>query len=92
MFPRIVSVRAVRDYILDITFSDGAQGELDFRDRIVGRGGVFTPLQDVNYFQRVRVNPETGTIEWPNQVDLDPDLLYSQITHTPIVIPEMMGN
>lgn len=84
MIPRITSVTPVRDYVLEITFSDGVCGEVDFRDRIVGRGGVFAPLQDVQYFQRVKVNLMTGTLEWPNAVDLDPDVLYSRITHTPI--------
>lgn len=92
MFPRIVSVRTIRDYVLELEFSDGVRGEIDFRKRIVGRGGVFTPLQDVNYFQRVQVNRVTGTIEWPNDVDLDPDVLYSEITNTPIEIPELLQN
>ncbi len=92
MFPRIVSVKPIRDYILEITFSDGAHGEIDFRARIVGRGGVFEPLQNVGYFQTVRVNPVNGTIEWANGVDLDPDVLYREITHTPIEMPELVTN
>ena len=92
MFPRIVSVKSVRDYILELEFSDGTRGQIDFRSRIVGRGGVFAPLQNLDYFQRVRVNPVTGTIEWPNEVDLDPDVLYSLVTNKPIEIPELVQN
>ncbi len=92
MFPRIVFVKSVRDYILELEFSDGTRGQIDFRSRIVGRGGVFAPLQNVDYFQRVRVNPVTGTIEWPNEVDLDPDVLYSLVTNKPIEIPELVQN
>jgi hypothetical protein len=92
MFPRIISVKPIRDYILELTFSDGTRGEIDFRERIVGRGGVFAPLQDVDYFQSVRVNPVTGTIEWSNEVDLDPDVLYSQITNSPIDVPDLIAN
>ncbi|MCC5876821.1 MAG: DUF2442 domain-containing protein, partial [Candidatus Sumerlaeia bacterium] len=39
----------------------------------------FAPLREEAAFRQVRVNPELGTIEWPNGADLDPDVLYSQI-------------
>jgi hypothetical protein len=38
--------------------------------------GVFEPLADAGYFQQVRVEPDIGTIVWPNGADLCPDLLY----------------
>lgn len=78
----------VRDYILELTFADGLRAEIDLQNRIAGRGGVFAPLQDVTFFSLVHVDPEIGTIVWPNDVDLDPDVLYSQVTGKPIPIPE----
>lgn len=89
MFPRIVHVRHVRDYILELTFTDGVRAELDFTNKLAGRGGVFAPLQDVSFFAQVRVDPDLGTLVWPNDVDLDPDVLYSQATGKPIPAPEM---
>jgi hypothetical protein len=89
MFPRITQVRYIRDYVLELTFADGVRAEMDFRNKIIGRGGVFTPLQNVDFFRLVRVDPEIGTLVWPNDVDLDPDVLYSQATGTPIPIPEI---
>ncbi len=80
MFPRVTHVRHIREYRLELTFSDGATGELDFKDRVVGRGGVFGPLEDVSFFGQVRVDPEAGTIVWPNEVDYCPDVLYSLVT------------
>jgi hypothetical protein len=88
MFPRVTEVRHVRDYVLELTFSDGAKGEVDLKSRIVGQGGVFAPLEDPNEFRRVRVDPEAGTIVWPNGVDLCPDVLYSEITGAPLPGPE----
>jgi hypothetical protein len=85
MCPRIVHVR---DYILELTFADRVRAEIDLKSKIAGRGGVFAPLHDVEYFSQVRVDPEIGTIVWPNDVDLDPDVLYSQATGKPIPIPE----
>ena len=45
---------------------------------IVGRGGVFEALNDRSVFSQVRVDPESGTIVFPNGVDLDPDVLYEK--------------
>lgn len=84
MFPRITQVRHLRDYRLELTFADGVRAEVDFRNKVVGRGGVFKALEDLDFFRRVRVDPEAGTLIWPNDVDLDPDVLYSEVTGTPI--------
>lgn len=78
MFPRIVAVKYLRDYKLAITFAD----------KIVGRGGVFTPLEDVSFLAQVKVDPEAGTLVWPHDVDLNPDVLYSEATGTPLPLPE----
>jgi len=87
MFPRVKEVRHLGAYRLELLFTDGARGELDFRDRIVGRGGVFTPLEEIEFFKQVAVDPESGTLIWPNEVDFDPDVLYSLVTQQPI--PEL---
>ncbi len=34
------------------------------------------PLRDRAYFRKVRVDPELGTVVWPNGYDLDPDVLH----------------
>lgn len=88
MFPRVIAVKHVEGYRLEVTFADGLRAELDFRDRIVGRGGVFAPLEDVAFFKQVQVDKEAGTLVWPNDVDLDPDVLYSEATGEPIEVSE----
>jgi len=88
MLPRITTVRHLRRHRLELVFSDGTRAEMDFRDWIVGRGGVFEPLEKIAYFRRVRVDPEVGTIVWPNGVDFCPDVLYSEATGTPLPVPE----
>jgi len=45
------------------------------------------PLRDPDLFGKVRVNPETGTIEWPNGADLAPDALYDRITRKSLTSP-----
>lgn len=84
MFPKIKQVRHLGEYRLKLAFTDGTTGAIDLRERVVGRGGVFAPLQDVDFFSQVRVDPEAGTIIWPNDVDFCPDVLYSLVTGEPI--------
>ena len=88
MFPRVKRVRHLGDHRLELTFTDCTTGELDFRQRIVGRGGVFHQLEDVEFFKQVQVDPEAGTIVWPNGVDFCPDVLYSLATGRPIRVLE----
>jgi hypothetical protein len=40
--------------------------------------------EDIEFFQQVQVDPEAGTIVWPNEVDFCPDVLYSLVTGKPI--------
>ena len=87
MFPRVKEVRHLGAYRLELLFTDGIKGELDFRNRIIGRGGVFKPLEEIEFFKQVAVDPEAGTLIWPNEVDFDPDVLYSLVTGQ--AIPEL---
>jgi hypothetical protein len=41
-------------------------------------GPMFRPLQDVEYFAKVAVDSELGTVVWPNGADLAPEVLHEQ--------------
>jgi hypothetical protein len=59
------------------TFSDGAVKEIGLGELM--SGGVFEPIRERReIFEQVAVNPETRTVEWPGQVDLDPEVLYGR--------------
>lgn len=75
----IIKVHCLDDYRLEITFEDGVEGIVDIAEAI-SFDGVFEPLQDEDFFRQVKINPDTGTIEWPNGVDLDPVVLYARVT------------
>lgn len=79
MNPRVTDVRHLGDFRLRITFSDGVSGVLDFWPRIMNRRGVFEPLHIPDFFRQVRVDLESGTLCWPNNVDLCPDQLYRDV-------------
>ncbi len=84
MLPRVEKVRYIDGYRLELQFTDGIRGEVDFRQRILGRGGVFKALENLEFFKQVVVDPEAGTVVWPNDVDFCPDVLYSLVTGEPI--------
>jgi hypothetical protein len=80
----VTEVRLLAGYRLELAFSDGLRGVVDLSSRVVGRGGVFQPLEDPAFFRRVRVDAEIGTIVWPNGVDICPDLLHSLVRGHPL--------
>lgn len=82
MLKDIIAVEPVHDYRLRLRFEDDVEGVVDLAS--LSFRGVFAPLQDLTYFRQVRVDKELGTIVWPNGADLDPDVLYSQVTGKPI--------
>ena len=72
----ITAVEVVGEYRLRLSFEDGTVGEVDFKDR--EWRGVFEPLADPGYFAQVRVDPDSGTITWPNGTDMAPEPLYEE--------------
>jgi len=74
---KVVEALHVNDYVIWLRFSDGTEGEVDLRDELYGE--VFEPLKDLDVFKTFFVNPEWGTIAWPNGADLAPEFLYSAV-------------
>lgn len=85
MIPSVVAVEQVGAHRLRLRFDDGAEGELDLKETIAFEG-VFEPLKDPEFFAKVRVDEDLGTIVWPNGADLDPWVLHSKVTGIPIVL------
>jgi hypothetical protein len=70
------AVEVVGDHRLRLSFADGTVGGVDFTGR--EWRGVFKDLRDPSYFARVEVDPEAGTISWPDGVDMAPEPLYDE--------------
>lgn len=75
-FADVIQVEVVGEYRLRLTFADGTVGDVDFAGR--QWRGVMQPLGDPDYFARVQVDTEAGTISWPNGVDMAPEPLYAE--------------
>ncbi len=73
---KVVFVRAVPGWKLEVAFSDGTRGMVDLQDRPFGK--IFEPLKDLNFFNQVRID-EFGVVCWPNGADLAPDALYERL-------------
>lgn len=76
----VIEVKPVGGYRLYLRFDDGVSGVADLEPILLPFDGVFEPLRDRSYFDLVRVNPEIGTICWPNDADIAPETLYALVT------------
>jgi hypothetical protein len=72
----VTGVEVMGDHRLRLTFADGVVGEVNFQGRTWS--GVLQPLSDAAFFAKVRVDPEAGTIAWPNGIDFAPEPLYAE--------------
>ena len=72
----ITAVEVIGEYRVRLTFADGTVGDVDFAGR--EWRGVFEPLADPSYFDRVTLDPDAGTIAWPNGTDMAPEPLYEE--------------
>jgi hypothetical protein len=83
MLTDVTAVQPLDGYRVHIQFEDGVEGIVDLAE-LISFTGVFAPLRDRAYFAQVYVNPDVGTICWPNEADIDPDVLYALVTGEPI--------
>ncbi|MEA2345377.1 MAG: hypothetical protein QOF63_3546 [Thermoanaerobaculia bacterium] len=71
---RVTRFEIVAPHILNVAFEDGTEQRIDFRP--VLKGVLFGPLQDLEFFNAVALDPEAGTLTWPNGADFDPAMLH----------------
>ncbi|HEX8671799.1 MAG TPA: DUF2442 domain-containing protein [Longimicrobium sp.] len=74
MFLHVDGVTHLNGYELRLEFNNGTVKDVDLAAELYGQ--VFEPLREPRFFGQVRVNPETGTIEWPNGADFAPEFLF----------------
>jgi hypothetical protein len=82
----VTDVIPIENRTLQLTFADGLQAVIKMNEIIQSYTGVFTKLQEDDYFRQVRVSSDLGTIVWPNGADVCPDVLYSFASGRPILI------
>lgn len=71
----ITEVEVLHDHVVRLRFANGVDKTIDLDPYLYGP--VFAAIrQDPAAFAAVMVDPEAGTITWPNGADLAPDVLY----------------
>jgi len=56
-----------------VTFTDGVTREPEFHN---DWNGYLEPLNEGDFIAKVFVDPVAHTLSWPNEIDLDPDVLH----------------
>jgi len=74
MYPGIREVSAEKDFSLKVVFENDEKRILDMRPYL--DFGIFMRIRDFEKFRRVRV--VFDTIEWDENVDLDPEFIYEK--------------
>jgi hypothetical protein len=74
----ITNVEVLHDRVVRLWFSDGTERVVDLAPFLWGPAfeGI---AEDDEVFAEVEVDPEIGTITWPNGADLDPDVLHGDL-------------
>ena len=76
---RVVAFEIVAAHTLRVHFDDNTAQTIDFRPVLFGE--LYSPLNDVDFFNRVRIDPEVHTLIWPNGADFDPATLHDWPIH-----------
>ncbi len=71
---RVTGFEIVGPYSLEVSFEDGVSQSIDLEP--VLEGELYGPLRDPAVFERVLIDPEIGTLVWPNGADFDPATLH----------------
>ena len=74
MFLHVLEAKHLKEYTVEIIFSDGRKGIIDLKDSI--HGSTFQELKNIHFFSRLSVDKELETVTWPNGVDFAPEYLY----------------
>lgn len=71
---RVHAFEHVGPYTVRIAFDDHTEQVVDFRPVLAGE--LYGPLRDPGVFLQARLDPEAGTLTWPNGADFDPAVLH----------------
>jgi hypothetical protein len=79
---RVISVKPLETYLLQIEFADGLLKVVDIRPFI--GNGISAALQDEDYFCKVGLE-DGGGIAWPNGYDFCPNFLRDDVPAVDLV-------
>jgi hypothetical protein len=74
---KIIHVAVSSPLALRLSFNDGLTGEIDMGD--YANSGLFSALQDFQFFKQVSIVRDGRAIEWPGELDLCADSLHELV-------------
>jgi hypothetical protein len=74
---KIVACEARPNYVLWVQFQDGIEGEINLSN-LVGKG-VFKAWESLPFWESVKIDPESETVAWGDEIDLDPYVIKQEI-------------
>ncbi|MBX3051382.1 MAG: DUF2442 domain-containing protein [Caldilineaceae bacterium] len=72
------------EYTLWLKFDDNTERIIDFAPIL--SGPVWGTLRDINLFREARLDEEIGTIVWPGDLDIDPNVLHDWPEHVAYIV------
>ncbi|MBE6051057.1 MAG: DUF2442 domain-containing protein [Clostridium sp.] len=72
MYLSVKQVKPLEDFKLLLTFENGEARIFDMNPYL--EKGIFKELKDIRMFNSVKVSFDS--IEWQNEADMDPEVLY----------------
>ena len=73
MYLAVKNVIPIDNYNLILTFENGEKRQFDMNPYL--NKGIFKELRDLSVFNSVKISFDT--IQWNNEADLDPEILYT---------------
>ena len=74
MYLAIKNVKPQDNYLLLLTFENGEKRQFDMKPYL--DFGIFKELKNINMFKTVKISFDS--IEWENEADFDPEILYQK--------------
>ena len=76
---KVIGFDIVAPHVLRVSFNDGGVQTINFRPVLAGE--LYGPLNELDLFNIVSIDPEVHTLVWPNGADFDPATLHDWQIH-----------
>jgi len=80
----VINFEIVDNYIVRLVFDDKTEQIINFEPIL--HGPMFGPLRNLELFNQVKLDNDSGTIVWPTGADIDPNVLHDWPYHVDAII------
>jgi len=88
MYWDVKTVKPLSDFRIYVEVENGSKGVFDLKPYL--DHGVFRELRDVHYFNQVGIL--FGAVTWPNEQDIAPETLLTEMVPMESISPEPRAN